>query len=201
MSRIPAPVRPGPVTRVTLRQARRKTIQLTERDAERAIEPIEAFAHSPRLMLGYGMLELASERAHSVELRLKELAVLKAATMVGCEYCVDIGSSIARKSGLSDEQLLALPSYRDSGVFSELEMLVLDYVVAMSRTPVEVSDELFAALGEHLDQEQLVELTSMVALENFRARFNSALDIGAAGFSEGMVCARPEARAGEPVGA
>jgi hypothetical protein len=32
----------------------------------------------------------------------------------------------------------------------------------------------------------------VIALENFRGRFNLALGIGAAGFSEGMVCAVPE---------
>ena len=31
-----------------------------------------------------------------------------------------------------------------------------------------------------------------IALENFRARFNAALDIGSAGFAEGMVCAVAE---------
>ena len=61
----------------------------------------------------------------------------------------------------------------------------------MSRTPVEVSDELFAALREHFDQTQLVELTHVIALENMRGRFNLALGIGAAGFSAGAVCAVP----------
>ena len=32
----------------------------------------------------------------------------------------------------------------------------------------------------------------MIALENMRGRFNGALGIGAAGFSEGLVCAVPE---------
>ena len=35
-------------------------------------------------------------------------------------------------------------------------------------------------------------LTSVIALENLRGRFNLALGIGATGFSEGMVCAIPE---------
>lgn len=61
----------------------------------------------------------------------------------------------------------------------------------MSRTPVEVSDALFAELREHFDEAQLVELTYVIALENMRGRFNLALGIGAAGFSEGMVCAVP----------
>jgi 4-carboxymuconolactone decarboxylase len=195
MTRIPAPAKPGPITRATLRTARRKTRKLTDRDMAAMIEPIEAFAHTPALMFGYGALEVGHERSQHVEHRLKQLVVLKAATLMGCEYCIDIGSSLARKSGLSDEQLLALPRYRESGCFGELELLALDYTVAMTRTPVSVSDELFAALRAHLDEDQLVELTAAIALENFRARFNAALDIGAAGFSEGMVCAVPETAA------
>jgi hypothetical protein len=33
---------------------------------------------------------------------------------------------------------------------------VLDYAVGMGRTPVDVSDALFAELREHLDEAQLV---------------------------------------------
>jgi 4-carboxymuconolactone decarboxylase len=179
---------------VVLRTARRKTGQLAGRHTDKMIEPLEVFAHAPRLLLGYGMMELANEKVGRVEPRLKELAQLKAATLSHCEYCIDIGSSIARRSGLSDDQLLALPTYSDSDLFSDLEKLVLDYASGISATPVDVSDELFAALREHFDEAQLVELTSVVALENFRGRFNLALGIGAAGFSEGMVCAVPETR-------
>jgi alkylhydroperoxidase family enzyme len=93
--------------------------------------------------------------------------------------------------GLSDEELLALPSYQTSGLFTDLGKLVLDYAVGMSRAPVEVSDPLFAKLRSHFDQAQLVELTHLTALENLRGRFNLALGIGAAGFSEGMVCVVP----------
>jgi len=196
MTRI-QPVQPseaGPLTRVVLRTARRKTRQLAGRETDKMIEPLEVFAHAPRLLLGYGMMELATEKVGRVEPRLKELAQLKAAALSHCEYCIDIGSSIARRSGLSDEQLLALPSYRDSKLFSALEKLVLDYASGISATPVDVSDELFAALREHFDEAQLVELTSVIALENFRGRFNLALGIGAAGFSEGMVCAVPETK-------
>src|SRR5438132_4794266 len=116
---------------------------------------------------------------------------MKAATLTNCEYCIDLGSQISRRWGLSDEELLALPSYQTSALFSDLDKLVLEYAVGMSRTPVEVSDELFAALREHFDDAQLVELTHVIALEHMRGRFNLALGIGAAGFSEGMVCAVP----------
>jgi hypothetical protein len=68
---------------------------------------------------------------------------------------------------------------------------VLDYAVGMSGTPGEVSDALFAEMRKHFDDAQLVELTHLIALENMRGRFNLALGIGAAGFSEGMLCAVP----------
>jgi alkylhydroperoxidase family enzyme len=93
---------------------------------------------------------------------------------------------------VSEEQLLALPRYHESDAFDALERLVLDYAVAMTRTPPEVSDGLFAALRGHFDERQMVELTNVIALENLRSRFNSALDMTPAGFSEGMVCIVPE---------
>jgi hypothetical protein len=102
---------------------------------------------------------------------------------------------------LSEEQLLALPAYQTSMLFTELEKLVLDYTVGMSSTPVEVPEALFAKLREHFDDAQIVELTHVVALENLRGRFNLALGIGAAGFSEGMVCAVPATIPNRPQGA
>lgn len=170
---------------------RRSLIQVTGRAPERMMEPLELYAHTPGLLFGYGMLEWATGTAHRVDARLLNLAELRAATLTHCEYCIDLGSQIARRSGLSDAQLQALPHYRDSDLFTPLEKLVLDYAVGMSCTPVDVPDALFAELRQHLNDAQIVELTSVIALENFRGRFNLALDVGAAGYSEGMVCAVP----------
>ncbi len=181
-----------PLLGLIYRTAHRKVGKIAERDTERAIEPLEVYGHLPGLLVGYGMFESAVEKAKLVDDRIKGLASVKAATLVHCEYCIDIASSVARKAGLSDSQLLALPSYRESDLFSDLEKLVLDYAVGITRTPVKVSDELFAELSKHFDVRQLVELTNVIAVENMRARFNTALDIGAAGFTEGMVCAIPD---------
>ena len=181
-----------PLTRLVLSVARRKTGQLAGRETESMIEPLELYAHAPRLLIGYGMLEGATAKLDRVDERLKVLAELKAATLTSCEYCIDIGSQIARRAGVSEQQLLALPRYRDSDAFDDLEKLVLDYAVGVSSTPVAVPDELFAKLRARFDDAQLVELTNVIALENMRGRFNLALDVRSAGFSEGMVCAIPE---------
>ena len=194
MSRIEgrSPRQAGPLVGMVLRLARRKTRELTGRETELMIGPLEAYAHVPRLLLGYGMLEQATATLDRVPERLKLLAELKAATMTACEYCIDIGSQIARRAGLSDAELLALPRYRESEEFDDLEKLVMDYAVGMSRTPVAVPDELFAQLRETFEDAQLVELTNVIALENMRGRFNLALGFGSAGLSDGMVCALAE---------
>jgi 4-carboxymuconolactone decarboxylase len=72
-----------------------------------------------------------------------------------------------------------------------LERLVLQYADAMTRTPVEVPDALFARLRERFSEAQLVELTSAIAWENYRARFDHAFGIEGENFTEGAVCAMP----------
>jgi AhpD family alkylhydroperoxidase len=186
------PEQAGPGLRLIYRLARRGLPKLTGTAPDGALASLQVYALQPKLLRAIGMLEGANSKLNGVDRRLKNIARLRAATMTGCEYCIDIGSQISRHSGLPDEQLLDLHRYRESERFSELEKLVLDFATAMSRTPVEVSDELFAALREHFDERQLVELAAFIALENMVGRFNHAFAIGAPGFSEGMVCARPE---------
>jgi alkylhydroperoxidase family enzyme len=129
--------------------------------------------------------------------RLKYLVELKGAQMIGCEFCVDLGSQICRNSGFSDDELLALPRYRDSELFTEREKLALDYTAGVMRTPVQVSDELFARMQKHFSDEQMVEITALLTVVNLD-RFNAAFGVGSAGFSEGMVCVPPDRPASEP---
>lgn len=95
---------------------------------------------------------------------------------------------------MAESQLLDVADFETSSAFSDLEKLVLRYAVAMTQTPVEVSDEMFARLRQHFDPRQMVELTSAIAWENYRARFDHAFGIEAEGFSEGPVCALPSRR-------
>src|SRR5450755_4249273 len=173
--------------------------KLTGREPQtgRGIEPMEIWAYQPKMMFGMGKFNQAVRKARTVDERLKNLIELKGAQMIGCEFCVDLGSQICRNSGLSDAELLALPRYRHSDLFTEREKLALDYTVAVMRTPVEVTDELFAGMKEHFTDEQLVEITALLTVVNLD-RFNAAFGIGSAGFSEGMVCVPPDAPAANP---
>jgi AhpD family alkylhydroperoxidase len=153
--------------------------------------PVRVFAHNPWTLSAVAGFELASERGRAAPARLKELASVKVATLVGCRFCIDIGSSIARGHGVTEEELMDLPSYRTSPRLSELDKRVLDYAVAMTETPVVVEDDLFKSLLTELGREGLVELTSAIAWENYRARFNHAVGIKEEGYAGGVVCLLP----------
>ncbi len=168
----------------------RATYAYARRELGEVPEPLAVTAHHPRLLAGVCAFEFATQRARRVPERLKLLGEMKAAVMVGCEWCIDIGAFLADRRGIPAEQIREILDHRSSDAFDDLERLVLDYAEGMTRTPVEVSDELVERLREHLDPGQLVELTSVIALENYRARFNWALGIGTQGFA-GDSCAIP----------
>lgn len=149
------------------------------------------YAQHPRLMFDLMKFNRAAERGKRVPKALSELAVLRAATLVGCEFCIDIGSAFARRSGLSDEQLLSLHEAHESGRFGADELLVIDLATGMSRTPGEVGDELMARVLERFGTKGTLELVHLIAWENTRARINVALEIAPEGFSEGKACAIP----------
>ena len=98
---------------------------------------------------------------------------------------------MGRKEGVTEQQLMGLADFEPSSAFTDLERLVLRYAVAMTQTPVEVPDDLFDSLRQHFSPRQMVELTSAIAWENYRARFDHAFGIEAEGFSTGTFCPVP----------
>jgi 4-carboxymuconolactone decarboxylase len=98
---------------------------------------------------------------------------------------------VGRKEGVTEEQLMALADFETSPAFSEREKTALRYPIAMTATPVEVPDDLFNELRQYLDERQLVELTSAIAWENYRARFDHAFGIEWEKFSRGKSCPLP----------
>jgi AhpD family alkylhydroperoxidase len=183
----------GPMVRLVYMFGPRMMKKLTgaEPQTGNGLEPFEIWAHQPKMMVGMGRFNQAIRAGKSVDARTKNLVELKGAQMIGCEFCVDLGSQICRNSGLSDEELLALPRYQSSDLFSDREKAALDYAAAVMRTPVEVTDELFARMRSHFSDKQIVEITALLTLVNVD-RFNAAFGIGSAGFSGERVCVRPD---------
>jgi alkylhydroperoxidase family enzyme len=95
---------------------------------------------------------------------------------------VDINAAGGSNAGASDQKIAALAEYETSELFSEAEKVALELADRATALPHDVSDELFDRVREHYTDPEIVELSYIVALENFRSRFNRTLRIEAQGF-------------------
>ena len=122
---------------------------------------------------------------------LKVLAQTASAAVIGCSWCLDFGYFAAHSQGLRVDKLKEVPRWRESDVFTPVERRVLEYAEAMTVTPPAVTDAMTDALRADLGVDGFVELTMMVAVENERARFNSALGLTSQGFADRCELPRP----------
>ena len=76
----------------------------------------------------------------------------------------------------------ALGDYRKSSLFSMRERLALELAERMTYTNKRVTDRFFQRLKRHFSEEELVELAAIIALENFRSKFNPVFAVEAHGF-------------------
>jgi 4-carboxymuconolactone decarboxylase len=188
--RLIEPQAANPVIKILFWFAQRATGQLT---GKRILpSSLKAHAHHTHLLFGLGMMESAQMHAVTVPKRLKSLASLKVAALIGCPFCMDIGSAVGRRDGVREDQLAELHRFTVSGAFDEIEKVVLRYAEALTQSRVQIPDELFAMLRQYFTEQQLVELTSAITWENYRARFNRGLAIEPDGFIEGATCVLPQ---------
>ncbi|MCD8494238.1 MAG: carboxymuconolactone decarboxylase family protein [Burkholderiaceae bacterium] len=108
---------------------------------------------------------------------LRELVIMRVAHINGAPYEADQHRPFALKAGVSEAQLDALANWRaQESVFDQTQRDVLAYTDAMT-THVHVPDDVAAAVREHFDHEQLVELTATIAAYNMVSRFLEAMQI------------------------
>jgi AhpD family alkylhydroperoxidase len=174
----------GPLLRLMYRFARRRYGAVPE--------PLTVTAHHRKLLMASGRHELAVQKASkALPVNVRELAVYRTAQQLGCSWCVDFGTMLIRLEGLDIERLRQIDKYASSPAYSHQERLAIAYADAMTTSPVSVTDEQVAELRAEFGEQGVIELTYQIALENMRARFNSALDITDQGFTSGDACAVP----------
>jgi alkylhydroperoxidase family enzyme len=149
------------------------------------LDPGAAIGHNMQVGRSYAIFELQVERWRQLDRELKDLAVMAAAAAIGCAWCMDFGYWEATVNhAVPAEKVRETANSRGSKVFSELELLVMEYAEAMTVTPPRVTDAMVETLRQHLTEAQLVELTAIIAVENLRSRINSALGLTAQGFKD-----------------
>jgi AhpD family alkylhydroperoxidase len=141
-------------------------------------EPIDlyrALANVPDLLVAYRSLPQHLRHAGTTPRRLRELAVLRVAQLVGSTYEWSHHRPMAVKAGVTEAQIGALAAWRDSEEFDDDERPVLAAVEAVH--DLRLSDAEFAALEERLGRPGAMEIVVAVAQYEATARIIQALGV------------------------
>jgi alkylhydroperoxidase family enzyme len=182
------------MARISLNPPRTLTVRIAEwysrRRFGKVLDPVRALGHHPRALLDGGRYEQRIEKWKELDGGLKHLAVMVSAVRIGCSWCVDFGHWEASEQGLPMDKIQYVPQWREHReLFTELELLVMEFADAMTETEPTATDEMAEALVRRLGEQAFVELVLMVAVENQRSRVNAALGLVSQGFSD--QCAIP----------
>lgn len=143
------------------------------------------WAKIPRSFFALSLFNSVLERKSSpLDPILRSLIQVRVSQINGCAFCVDMNSFflLERKGGL--EKLEAIKDWKASTLFTEKEKIAFNYAEAMTISGTEVTDEIYDQLSAHYSEEEIVELTTLIAFQNMTSKFNAALDIPAQGFCE-----------------
>ncbi len=145
--------------------------------------PTKIWGRSPKLMYGLQALYRAIDRKGSpLEPALRSLIGVKVSQINHCDFCVDISSALLLKRGISVEKISALINYQTSALFSEKEKTALEFAEAVTRFDRPPDDNLFMRLRKFFSDDEIVELTALIAFQNLSSKFNAALQIPTQGF-------------------
>jgi AhpD family alkylhydroperoxidase len=149
----------------------------------RVLDAALLWARSPRLFLAVATLYGALDRRSSpIPPGLRSLLTVRISQINHCRFCVDLNAATVLKRGIGADKLWALEKWRASNLFEERERIALEYAEAITRSDLQVSDDLMARLKRQFDDDAIVELTALVAFQNMSSKFNAALDVPPQGF-------------------
>lgn len=110
-----------------------------------------------------------------VDLGLKRLVAHVASAASGCQYCKAHTTVSATRHGVSDEKMTAIYEYATSPLFTPAERAALDFAMAAASVPNGVTDESYAALAEHWNETQIVEILGVVCMFGVFNRWNDSM--------------------------
>jgi AhpD family alkylhydroperoxidase len=173
---IPSPVsRPPWYARLILALQRRKY------GAE--LESARQWARLPRAFLALTLLYRSLDRrASPLAPGLRALVQVRISQINWCAFCVDLNGAAALERAVTPEKLAALPDYAGSELYSEREKAALAYAEAATDPARGVDEAMRQALRRQFGEQEILELTALIAFQNMSSKFNAALGVPSQGF-------------------
>jgi AhpD family alkylhydroperoxidase len=120
----------------------------------------------------------------------QNLVMLRASQINGCGFCVDYHTKEATAAGETPVRLHLVAAWRESTVFSEAEQAALALAEEGTRladTHEGVSEETWAQVRKHYDDDQIAALVCLVAMINAANRLNVIVRNQGGSYQPGML--------------
>ena len=142
----------------------------------RVMNIYRALAHSKAAMLPFMRLGNSLLEHCHLDHRLRELAILRVASLTGSQYEWSQHVVLARESGVTQDQMDAMGEWRSSAAFDERDRAVLNFTDEMA-LQIRVQDDTFQEVSRHLDEASIVELSLSVGFWGMVARLLEGLQV------------------------
>jgi AhpD family alkylhydroperoxidase len=120
---------------------------------------------------------------------IQNLVVLRASQINGCGFCLDIHAKEATAAGETPLRLHLVAAWRETTVFTEAERAALALTEEGTRLADAhsgVSDETWAQVRKHYDDDQIAALVSLVAMINAANRLSVIVRNQGGSYEPGM---------------
>jgi 4-carboxymuconolactone decarboxylase len=153
------------MTRIAYRQLEEMTEQARELTLKRGnLNVYRALANAEKVFTGWMLAGQAALTSPVLPVRLRELVVLRTASLMDCPYELGQHRDVARTAGLSGDEINAVVSESawQEADFSPVELAVLRLTTELLTTRT-VSAELFDQVHTALGSEATVELLMVIS--------------------------------------
>jgi AhpD family alkylhydroperoxidase len=133
-------------------------------------------AHAPDLLGTWIDFAWSLRNDATVSRAWRELVILRTAQINDTNYEWTHHRTMALAAGVSEEQLVALDTWRDSDAFTSTERLVLEMAEQLAST-TRLDDDTWRALAAAFDQRELVELVLTASFYACVSRVLGGLDV------------------------
>jgi len=111
----------------------------------------------------------------SMDLRIKEIVILRLSAVNGCRYCTDTHKVAAWDAGLTIAQTVAVCGTADE--LGARERALVAWCDSFNSTPAAIPEAVSAALAEHFAEHEVVELALVAATTIMLNRLCSGLEL------------------------
>ena len=137
---------------------------------------VRTMSRRPKVAKAFTELNMAVMECHgAVTPEFKRIIGYITSFVSGCRYCQAHTILGSQRFGANEDRLKDAWNYENSDHFTDAEKAALKYAHAAASIPNAVEDEIAAELHKHWEDDDIVEITAVIALFGYLNRWNDSM--------------------------